>query len=323
MKTITVSAPGKLLLIGDHAVVYNRPCLVTAVDQRMWVSVSVTAQQDLELKAKDLAISRYKKEIKALGTGDIPKGATFVEIAVKNYIEKFPFQGGVSVETTSEFSSTVGFGSSSAATVCVLKALSEATGNTLDNDSLFKLAYKTVLDIQGVGSGFDIAAAIYGGVLYFVGGGKVIEPLAVSTMPLIVGYSGKKGDTPTIVKAVAEKIKTNPGIYESIFDTSTACVEEGKKALLSGGFVRFGELMNIAEGLLAGLGVETLQLAAMNYAARNAGAYGAKLSGAGGGDCMIALVPYDRSNDIEKAITQAGGTVIPVKTNAQGVRVEA
>lgn len=322
MKTITVSAPGKLMLLGDHAVVYNRPCLVTAVDQRMRATVTLTDEPELLINAPDVSVHQYKRDMKSLGVDDIPKGAKFVEIAVKNFIQEFPLPGGVTVETKSEFSSTVGFGSSSASTVCVLKALCELTGNEMDSKALFKLAYKTVIDIQGVGSGFDIAAAICGGILYFVGGGKVIDPIITTTVPLIVGYSGTKADTPTIVKQVAEKIKMHSAIYENLFDTSTACVEEGRKALVTGDFVKFGEMMNISEGLLAGLGVETNKLATMNYAARSAGAYGAKLSGAGGGDCMIAIVPYEKSNEIENAITKAGGEVIPVKTNARGVHVE-
>jgi mevalonate kinase len=69
-------------------------------------------------------------------------------------------------------------------------------------------------------------------------------------------------------------------------------------------------------------GVETDTLAAMNHAAVNAGAFGAKLSGAGGGDCMIALAPNAKKKIVEKAISDAGGEVIFVKTNAEGVRVE-
>ena len=117
-------------------------------------------------------------------------------------------------------------------------------------------------------------------------------------------------------------MKTYLKIYPVLFDVSTMCVEIGKKALITGDVTKFGEMMNINEGLLASYGVETDKLAAMNHAARNAGAYGAKLSGAGGGDCMIALASKENKGDVEKAISDAGGEIISVKTNAQGVRVE-
>src|SRR5258708_2401542 len=187
MKTIIISAPGKLMLLGDHAVVHNRSCLVTAVDQRMKAKITLLDTSELQLEAPDVKITGYKKNLKDLGIGEIPKGAKFVEIAVKNFLKKYQLKGGLRVETKSAFSSQVGFGSSSASTVCTIKALSELTGSNLDNNELFKLAYKTVIDIQTVGSGFDIAAGIYGGILYFVSGGEKIEPISVANFPLIVG----------------------------------------------------------------------------------------------------------------------------------------
>src|SRR6266550_1345023 len=87
MKKITVSAPGKLMLFGEHAVVYNRPCLVTAVDQRMRSTVELIDVPEFQLEAPDVKVTGYKKSLKELGKGEIPKGAKFVEIAVKNFLE--------------------------------------------------------------------------------------------------------------------------------------------------------------------------------------------------------------------------------------------
>ena len=125
MNKIIVSAPGKLMLFGEHAVVYDHPCLVTAVDQRMRATVEVLKTSDFELEASDVDVTNYKKPISELGKGDIPKGAKFVEIAIKNIYEKFGLKKGLRVTTTSEFSSKFGFGSSSASTVCTIKALSK------------------------------------------------------------------------------------------------------------------------------------------------------------------------------------------------------
>ncbi len=85
MKKITVSAPGKLMLFGEHAVVYGRPCIVTAVGQRMKATVELTNEPIFHLDAPDVQIANYKKPMSELGTGNIPKGAKFVEIAVKNF----------------------------------------------------------------------------------------------------------------------------------------------------------------------------------------------------------------------------------------------
>ena len=228
MKKITVSSPGKLMLFGEHAVVYNRPCLVTAVDQRLTVTVEFIDNPSFILNAPDVGIVGYEKSIKELGLGELPKGVKFVEIAVKNFVEKYRLAGGIKATTASQFSSQFGFGSSSASTVCVLKALSELSGKKLDNNKLFNLAYKTVLDIQGKGSGFDVAAAIYGGTLYFLTGGKAINPLKVKELPLVIGYTGVKADTVTIIDQVKEKMKAQPERVERIYDAIAKITEDAK-----------------------------------------------------------------------------------------------
>ncbi|MBI2020594.1 mevalonate kinase [Candidatus Daviesbacteria bacterium] len=332
MKKITVSAPGKLMLFGEHAVVYDRPCIVTAVGQRMRATVELTDQPMFQLNAPDVKVLNYQKPMSDLGKGDIPKGAKFVEIAVKNFltnqstseVKKMQLHlGGVRVTTKSEFSSEFGFGSSSASTVCTIFALSKLLGKKLSQKQIFDLSYKTVLDVQGKGSGFDIAAAIFGGTLYFVTGGKVIKPLKINSLPLIIGYSGIKVDTVSLIDEVKEKREKYPFLIENIYDQIQKIVEQAKITILNKDWVSLGELMNVNEGYLSTLGVEGKKLADMIYSAREAGAYGAKLSGAGIGDCMISLAPPSKAKAIKKAITQAGGKVLDVKTNVEGVRVES
>jgi mevalonate kinase len=322
MNNVAVSAPGKLMLLGEHAVVYNRPCLVTAVDQRMHATVQILDIPDFELEAPDVNVTGYKKSFADLGNGDIPKGAKFVEIAVKNFSEKYPLKSGIRVETRSEFSSQFGFGSSSASTVCIVKALSIILGLNLSKKEIFDLAFKTVLDIQGKGSGFDVAAAVFGGSLYYVTNGKVIEPLPVFTLPLIVGYSGVKADTVTLINKVKESFTGRETRMDEIYDGIKRLVEEAKVAILKSDWQKFGDLMNQNQKYLNELGVSIPKLDDMINISLSAGAYGAKLSGAGGGDCMIAVCPKDKEIFVKAGIVQAGGEVINVKTNAEGVRVE-
>ncbi|MBI2599848.1 mevalonate kinase [Candidatus Daviesbacteria bacterium] len=323
MRKIKVSAPGKLMLLGEHAVVYNRPSLVTAVDQRLTLKAEILENSVFELNAKDAGIEGYSKPLSELGKGDIPKGAKFVEIATLNFKKKYSLKTGVKITTSSQFSPLFGFGSSSASTVCTLKALSELFNDKLSNRQIFELAFQTVLDIQGTGSGFDVAAATYGGTLYYSkAGSKTIKPLNLKSIPLIIGYSGIKTDTVTLVKQVAEKAKKYPNVIENIYSQIGYLVDLAKKALLKEDYQTLGELMNLNQGLLASLGVEGKKLADMVYGAREAGAYGAKLSGAGIGDCMIAIASPAKVQTVKRAINKAGGKVINVKVNAPGVRIE-
>ncbi|MDA1317465.1 MAG: mevalonate kinase [bacterium] len=321
MHSITTYAPGKLMLMGEHSVVYDLPCLVTAVDHRMKVTVRKTDDNKLTLHAPDVGVIDYQCAISDL-TLNTPKPAQFVEYGVRNFFQTFKVTSGLHITSQSDFSSKFGFGSSSAITVATIKGLSELFDIHLTNKELFDLSYKTVLDIQGKGSGFDVAAAIYGGTLYFVTGGKVIEPIKVSKLPLIVGYTGIKADTTTLINKIQMKLENDPLSITTLFDDITLLVEQGKKALINSNMKLLGNLFTNNQLLLSKLGVSSPELDKLNKAVQEAGAYGAKLSGAGGGDCMIALSPPDKELEVSEAIKLAGGTHIPITTNSDGVRVE-
>ncbi len=317
---VKVSAPGKLMLLGEHSVVYNRPCIVTAVNHRMSVSIEKISGTKITLNAPEVKIDKYEIDMSELGK-EHPKGARFVLTAVKNFFEKYDVKSGLDIRTKAEFSAEFGFGSSSAATVCTIKGLAALAGIKMTNKELFDLCYKTVLDIQGAGSGFDVAAAIWGGTLWFVTGGKEIRQLKTGPIPLVVGYTGIKADTTTLVKKVAEQMKIESAMINKIFDDITELVKTGVSDIEDGRWSEFGRKMNYNQSLLEKLGVSTPELDRLISAARSVGA-GAKLSGAGGGDCMIAVAEPEKEETVQRAIASAGGTLIPVKTGVEGVKIE-
>ncbi len=303
---ITVSAPGKLMLLGEHAVIYGWPCIVTAVDQRLFVSAEKITSSQLEIDAPQVSNTR------------------FVEAAVQQFFSgpgnQYAHQG-VRLSAKSEFTSQVGFGSSSAVTVATVGALFELFEIAYTPEDIFRLAFAVSRAVQGGGSGFDIAAAVYGGTLFFRHSGGEIHPFARG-VHLVVGYSGEKADTMTLVSQVRQRHEADQGGIDSIFETIGNLVVTGAKALEGSDVVLLGECMNKDQEQLTALGVSTPKLDAMISAARTAGALGAKLSGAGGGDCMIALVQSDTEAAVKTAIEAVGGQVIPVKTHAAGVRLE-
>lgn len=310
------------MLFGEHAVVYGHPCIVTAVNHRMKIELFTTDDRQMTLNAPNVSIVSYKKPIQTLGSGDIPEGAKFVERAVLNFFQKYMISHGINIKSTSDFSSKFGFGSSSAVTVATIKALSKIFDKPMSDRMLFDLSYKTVLDIQGKGSGFDVAAAVYGGTLYFVTGGKCIEPILVDRIPIVVGYTGTKADTVKIIDQVKKIALQNKDFVDNIYEKIEALVQKAKNSLETKDMDFLGELMNINQKLLKSLGVSTDKLDQMNIAAIKAGAYGAKLSGAGGGDCMIALTSKENRSDVSLAIEKAGGSIIDVLTNSEGVCVQ-
>lgn len=271
------------MLLGEHAVVYGYPCIVTAISERLSVC-----------------------------EGEARGDTRFLDAAIKLWGNRE-----TKLSATCAFSGKYGFGSSSAVTVAALKAIRPDASDK----EIFDAAYKIVLDIQGAGSGFDVAAATYGGTLYYIKN-KMIEPLIVQDMPLIVGYTGVKADTKAFIADVAAKKARKPEKVERIFQAITKLVEEVKTNMLEGDWERVGRLMDFNQEYLRDLGVSSEKLEALIAAARGAGAWGAKLSGAGGGDCMIALAGSDKRKAVEDAIIKAGGEVVHVSPNAPGARVE-
>lgn len=276
---IRSSASGKLMLLGEYAVLHGQPCLAAAIDKSLTIEVT-----EASFRSTD--------------------ESNFIKAAIDSFNERFG-RIIVKVKTVSTFGSEYGLGSSAAVTVALARALFKLKKIKVTKKQLFDFCYQVVKKVQGVGSGFDLAAAIYGGVVYFVTGGKTIKKLTVKQLPLVVGYSGTKADTVSMIK----KAKINAAFLKQ----SMEIVNLAKKALEKKDWLTAGKLMNQNQKLLQELGVSTTKLDRMIGAARNAGAWGAKLSGAGGGDCMIALVSEDKKATAEKAIESVGGEIIKVK----------
>ena len=104
MRKIVASAPGKLMLFGEHAVVYGSPCIVTAVDQRVRVSVEPNGEGEIHVCSPNVGLDEYHKKIGSLGKDDLPKSMAFVEMLVKRFYEKYQIKEGIRISTESDFS---------------------------------------------------------------------------------------------------------------------------------------------------------------------------------------------------------------------------
>lgn len=321
MKPVTASAPGKLMLFGEHSVVYGHPCIVTAVDQRVRVTIGPNGEGEIHVKSPNVGLDEYKKRLSQLGMGEVPKSMMFVEHLIKRIYKKYSLKDGITVTTESDFSSQFGFGSSAAVAVATTLALSGYFGLDMTKDDIFEQAYGAVLDVQGVGSGFDVAASVYGGTLYYITPGTTCEQIFDGELPMVVGYTGVKADTPTLIRQVAE-LRRKEKWVDSVFRDISRLVNDAKNSFVNKDFAHVGTLMSANQALLATLRISSKELDRLISASKEAGAYGAKLSGAGGGDCMIAMVDDDHPEAVIDAITKAGGQFLDVTTGAPGVRIE-
>ncbi len=321
MNRVVSSAPGKLMLFGEHAVIYDKPCIVTAVDIRVYVAVETNENKSIVVSLSNTD-QVYETPVGDLleHSNSYHKDVSFVMAGVERFYKAHNIREGLRIITYGPKNS-FGLGSSSAVTVATLKALGEYFKINLSQRGLFDLAYQSVIDVQGKGSGFDVAAAVHGGTIYFLTGGKTIEPLRVQHIPLIIGYSGKKVRTVNLVNEVQSSFQSYPSILGGVFDIIQLIVEDAKHKLLNEHWDGIGQLSNINQGLLDALGVNTIPLAKIIFAARQAGALGAKLSGAGGGDCMFAIAT-NKIDRVKAAMSEAGAQIVEFDINADGARIE-
>lgn len=322
---VHVSAPGKLMLLGEHAVVYQRPCLVTAMDARLHMTLTLTSDDLFTIHAPDVDVDHVQGRIADVYAGGeaLADGTRFIESALAVFRERFGLDHGVRIETRSDFSSKLGLGSSSATVACTLFGLAKLLQRDLSLRELFDRGIEAVFRVQQTGSGFDLASTIYGGTLYYNNvTPREIVPLKVPELPLVVAYTGMKADTPTYVRRVAALLNAWPAAMNQLFDTMAELVRDGRDALEGADWAGLGQLMNMQHGLAHAIGVDTPTTVELVFRAREAGAYGAKLSGAGGGDCIIVLAPDHKRKEIENTLRRSGGQIVPVLPHAQGVRVD-
>lgn len=312
------------MLFGEHAVIHKHPCLVTAVDLRVFVSIENTDTESITLVSPDQYAQSRSKTIQidklASDSNTFPK-ANFVLSSVKNFYARYEIKQGLKIITSGPKLS-FGLGSSSAVTVATNYALLKLFNIPFDEQLLFDISYEAVLDVQKIGSGFDVASAIYGKTLYFQTNKKP-EILVMEDLPIVIGYSGAKVSTVDLVQAVEQLRIEFPELINHVFETIGETTKRARLAILDHDWKTLGKLANVNQGLLESLGVSSLTLNEPILAARKCGALGAKLSGAGGGDCMFAIVDSETVSQVVEGIEKSGAKIVRLKTNTEGVRLES
>jgi len=278
-KVIIASAPGSTMLMGEHAVVKGYWAIACALDKR--IKVTLTPRSDRAVLVHS-QLANYRASLDDLVADD---KLSFVLKA----IELAQMEKGFELDIEAEFSHTLGLGSSAAVTVATIKALAEYSKTTLTREMHLQQALAVVHAVQGRGSGTDLAASIYGGVIAY----RVdpCEVIPLSGLPLIcLHYVGYKTKTAVVLEIVANKAAKLPNIYAGIYKMMDTITCEAISAVKAQDWQSFGELMNIYQGQMDSLGVNDAKLNEMIYTLRqNPAIQGAKISGSGLGDCVISL----------------------------------
>ncbi len=277
---VTVSAPGSIMITGEHAVVYGHPAIVAAIEQR--VTVRLEGHDENLLRITSEIAEPFSAPMDALVT-DGPY--RFVIAAVLAHRDRLP--SGLKIDIRSEIDPTLGFGSSAAVTVAVLAALAGVA-----NPELRDQALRIVRDLQGSGSGADLAASLHGGVLsYRIAEGAPADVQALPLPPQLSLFNvGYKTPTGEVLASVAAKREENPAEIDAVYRDMGTVAGQTIELARKGDWPATGPHLSAYQKLMARLGVSDTALdAAVSRAEKGSAVIGAKISGSGLGDCVLAM----------------------------------
>jgi mevalonate kinase len=323
---VVASAPAKVILLGEHFVVYGEPAIVIAIDKRAYAKTETRNDKNLHLRSINLNLAgHFENGTFKIEQGDLKEAKSKfepVKLAIGKVLEKYGENVGLNVEINSTVPVAAGLGSSAAVVAAVTASVSALLNVKMSKEEIFRTTYEAEKIVHGTPSGIDPAISTFGGTLLFQMD-TGFKPLDVKMdIPLIVGDTGVQRSTRVQVEKVRDINERYPRVVEPVMRAAREIVLRAIEALQENSLETLGDLMNINHALLYGVGVSDESLEWLINAARKAGALGAKLTGAGGGGCMIALAKNERIQEIAEAIQRAGGKPFIAKKTDEGVKIE-
>ena len=302
------SSPAKVILLGEHAVVFGQPAVSVAVGLRLRCQIrSATASS---LNGQLLTPEGYSYVSACLAKRNAPPTA---------------------VSTFSDFPSGSGLGSSAAVTSALLAALAETQGG-MDEVTVAREAFEVECEVQGRASPIDTSTCTHGGGILVKrepGEGLLwemsldrrrwcVHDLKVPRMTLVIGFTGKSAPTGPLVAKVKRYVD-HCTFARDIIEEIGQLTDDGVEQLKKGDIEALGRNMTRDHKLLGILGVSTRELDKL-VAAVLPHSYGAKLTGAGGGGSMVALT--DRPETVVDIIRSKGGRPFTAETGVPGGGIE-
>lgn len=303
MPSINASASAKIILLGEHAVVYNQPAIAFPLPE---VRARAAILANPHGKPGQVDITSRQVQLQARLDQLPPEHALqhlFTAFLRETGLKQLP---AMQVTISSEIPVAAGMGSGAAVSVALLKALGLFMGITFSCAQLASMAFEAEKAYHGTPSGIDNSVIAFEKPVYYVKG----EPITFLTLPvdylLLVASSGIPAQTIATVSAVREKMERLPEATGEVIGQIGMLVKQARAFVESGDTASLGRACTQNHTLLQHLGVSTPELDRLVSAAIAAGALGAKLTGGGGGGNILALVDPENQAAVLKALQNAG-----------------
>lgn len=316
MPAISCSAPGKVILCGEHAVVYGHPAIalpVLDIKTRCTILAKPNSPSGgVFIKDPSIGINSDFDNLRP----DHPLRKTIALVLSALLIDHLP---ACEIQIHSSIPVGGGLGSSASVSVALTRAIANFIGQTLDNEVVNDIAFEIEKLHHKTPSGIDNSVITYAKPVFYIKGFPIQWLEIDFPIHFLIANSGIKGSTSKAVAQVRENWKSATAEYESVFHEIGLISYTMRESLEDGDLGKTGKLMSANQALLQRIGVSLPLLDNLVHAAINAGAYGAKLSGGGLGGNVLVLVPPELSEQVSQALINSGATnIIPARFNLSG-----
>ena len=276
----TASANGKVILLGEHAVVYGKPAIAVPIKNAVLAEVSDSNHKP-EIKVPAWDIDGKLEESNTIWWEAIQKVFQQLDVSDRYFM----------IHVKPNIPAAMGLGGSAAIAVAIIRAVSRHFSLTLTDDAINQLAFQCEKAAHGTPSGIDNTIATFGRPLVYQSGEQKRLDLLEFPKPLnlVIGISDQPSLTVDMVDGVRARWRKNNQLYDALFENFRRVTETGLKASMEGDYKTLGDMMTVNHGLLSAIQVSSPELDRMVQIAMNHGALGAKLTGAGGGGSIVAL----------------------------------
>jgi len=319
------TAPAKTILLGEHFVVLGEQAVAMAISLNSEVNVERRGDSSIYIRSLSLNTSgsfkndEFKMERGGEEARRVLEPLKMVADAVCQHVKCV--NTGFNIEVDSKIPVAVGLGSSAATAVSTIAAVAESLEAKLRREEICDLAFVPERRIHEKPSGIDQTTSTYGGVIqYKPSKGFASIPMR-HQLPIVVGNSGKARSTGEQVAKVRKLLEERRDFVTDLAKNAGELSSKAVDAIKEGDLRTLGELMISNHEILRKIGVSSQSLDRLVQASLKAGALGAKLTGAGGGGCIIALTEKDAQQVVADAIQEAGGKTYIVEIDKFGVRV--
>lgn len=299
-------APANSMILGEHSVVYGHPAIACALDQFIHIDWHSRTDSEVHIHSE---LAEHSTDIQSLLTQAeaIHPQLKFVCHALAAFADRLPC--GLTIYIRSEFSSTIGLGSSAAVLAAMLSGLNQITQQQKSTLELFAIGHSIILKIQGRGSGTDLAASLSGGVIYFQPHSSQ-QPLEIKSLTQLnqdfavtLIYSGYKTPTAEVLTLIAGQWQARPTALAALYQQMGQTTMAAFKALQQHNLTLFYSLFKTYQAFMTQLGVNDAALSRIIEALSACPSIqAAKISGSGLGDCVIGLGTLEKCPDSSKNI---------------------